>query len=645
MSSVNIGNQKVRHHWTSEVNSDDVMNLTREELLIGIYSGLELSKESTVSARCSSGIVKIADINGKAETNVEFQESFVLSLSEEAPYFCLRWEYKESSVDIYVEILALARDSILETDIVVGKAIFVAGEISYFNYCLRSEAPSYKINLTKKWFKVIPDDPYSNKVKVESAQFISDKLQGFGQILSGVFSVPVNNKRVDLLIVKDDGSLLIEEGIESANPMPNDYRGRFVIAEIYRYVGQTNIYDEDIKKVEWWIPEIKKNVEINNIKVKGNIEKIKNNKGGVYENLLFESWSGSQTGTIVISTNITFSQWDLFLNGRLRIFNNSKEYIFNFSFYINGSGNQFLNCDYIREKGEKIIRFKTCVKIDLGKVALVLGETTTNWINPCVIIEYIDVQYVTGDIRYLDNLFRGWESYITTSVLNATKETYFIDKNNKIGLISAYIYNNVPDTLLADGSVISKVSNPLYTELIDFLKTEAGEDTSHPYYHSDSDKAVLPDLRGRIIRGVDGVGLYRDKDGVRKSGNYQSDDNKEHTHSISGSTENATTGISASTNPTGAHTHTITDPGHRHRVCWGSQGNSAGAYNKAHTTQTDFYTLSSTTGISINSGGAHSHTVSITDSGHNHSISFDAGYTGSAEVTVKNISLYYRIFY
>jgi len=105
------------------------------------------------------------------------------------------------------------------------------------------------------------------------------------------------------------------------------------------------------------------------------------------------------------------------------------------------------------------------------------------------------------------------------------------NKIEEIGKVEAYIFKEIPGHLWCDGSTISDTSNPEYERLVYELKKEAGADSGHPYYHPDSDKAVLPDLRGAAIRGVD-IAANRDKDGVRKSGSYQADDNKDHTHTV-----------------------------------------------------------------------------------------------------------------
>lgn len=97
------------------------------------------------------------------------------------------------------------------------------------------------------------------------------------------------------------------------------------------------------------------------------------------------------------------------------------------------------------------------------------------------------------------------------------------------GRVQAFIMKNKIGWLWCDGAQINKLTNPEYTNLVGLLKLEAGGDPTHPYYNASADIAVLPNLKGAVIRGVDTV-ANRDKDGVRKSGGYQADDNKTHSH-------------------------------------------------------------------------------------------------------------------
>lgn len=114
-----------------------------------------------------------------------------------------------------------------------------------------------------------------------------------------------------------------------------------------------------------------------------------------------------------------------------------------------------------------------------------------------------------------------------------------------------------------------------------------------------------------------------------------------HTHTITTGTESAghTHTVSGTTASDGSHTHTITDPGHTHTITDsplynigydgpldGAGSDHASSQDGVITTRT---TTSSTVGISINSGGAHTHTFSATTGStsatHTHSGTTDNG--------------------
>ena len=69
--------------------------------------------------------------------------------------------------------------------------------------------------------------------------------------------------------------------------------------------------------------------------------------------------------------------------------------------------------------------------------------------------------------------------------------------------------------------------------------------------------------------------------------------------------------ITASTASAGAHTHTITDPGHAHSYVTDAAG-SSGTGGTGATVLENATTGSNTTGITVNSAGAHTHTVTAT---------------------------------
>ena len=92
-------------------------------------------------------------------------------------------------------------------------------------------------------------------------------------------------------------------------------------------------------------------------------------------------------------------------------------------------------------------------------------------------------------------------------------------------------------------------------------------------------------------------------------GTVQTNQNKAHTHAVSGSLTAGT----LSTDSGGSHVHTITDSGHVHTIDVGSSGGGTDAVTQGGFTVGATVTgpvNNAVTGITINSGGAHTHGIS-----------------------------------
>ncbi len=93
-------------------------------------------------------------------------------------------------------------------------------------------------------------------------------------------------------------------------------------------------------------------------------------------------------------------------------------------------------------------------------------------------------------------------------------------------------------------------------------------------------------------------------------GTYQTNQNLAHTHTVTGAPSAGT----LATVSDGAHVHTITDPGHVHAYSVHTTNGTLGTgttftYVDTAPGAVVPNTISSTTGISINSGGAHTHAI------------------------------------
>lgn len=156
--------------------------------------------------------------------------------------------------------------------------------------------------------------------------------------------------------------------------------------------------------------------------------------------------------------------------------------------------------------------------------------------------------------------------------------------------------------MLCDGRSLSR-SN--YAPLFDVVGTRFGSDDELTF--------KLPDYRGRVLgQPGQGTGL---------TSRTMGDAVGAETHTLTASQMPAHSHI-GTTQAGGAHTHTITDPGHTHsQTTINDDFNSSGADPPGFAadsagTRTWNNINSSTTGITVDSGGSHTHTfITSTEGG------------------------------
>lgn len=174
-----------------------------------------------------------------------------------------------------------------------------------------------------------------------------------------------------------------------------------------------------------------------------------------------------------------------------------------------------------------------------------------------------------------------------------------------IGTVVMHASDNIPDRwLLCNGQAVSRST---YGWLFNKIGTKYGAPSLTTFN--------VPDFRARFPRGLPTGGLS----GVAGNTGGQ----EQVTLSVTQLPSHAHGAGTLGANSAGAHTHAITDPGHDHGGETGNGPNDAGPYipgmcsgntnNDGLAVGTHNHTIpSGTTGITINSDGAHTHTVSGT---------------------------------
>lgn len=206
--------------------------------------------------------------------------------------------------------------------------------------------------------------------------------------------------------------------------------------------------------------------------------------------------------------------------------------------------------------------------------------------------------------------------------LNATTLSNVV---NFVGLVVPYAGSSAPTGwLICDGSAVSRTT---YANLFSIISTTFGTGDGSTTFG-------LPDLRGRVIAGIDNMGSTGTAgrltatsitnpttrgstggaDTVTLNQNQCALPSHAHTASaaVDGSHTHGTT--------ENAHNHTLTDPGHTHQYSapsvYGATSGGAGYANTPTTTTTTskltgITLAAATTGLSILAGGSHSHTITV----------------------------------
>ena len=153
--------------------------------------------------------------------------------------------------------------------------------------------------------------------------------------------------------------------------------------------------------------------------------------------------------------------------------------------------------------------------------------------------------------------------------------------------------------LKCNGAAVSRTT---YSDLFAIIGTTHGEGDGSSTFN-------VPDLRGEFVRGWDDS---RGVDSGRSFGSSQSDQNKQHNHTL--------------TDP--GHNHGINDPGHIHQVQYSNSDSGDGVIEESGTGLSGQEpTLSATTGITINNATTG---ISLANS-------------GGSEARPRNIAMMYVI--
>ncbi len=204
----------------------------------------------------------------------------------------------------------------------------------------------------------------------------------------------------------------------------------------------------------------------------------------------------------------------------------------------------------------------------------VLNNTTMNYVN---VVSTLSVQ---GNIR-TNSRFQTSVGFVDPEIGDIKMNVLATERNG---------------WLLCDGRAVSRST---YASLFAYIGTTFGSGDNVNTFN-------LPNTTGRILGGSSGTYPTGTSTGSYST-TLTASNLPGHTHS-------------GTVNADGTHTHSITDPGHTHtQYTINDDFNNSGGNNPSFSADSAGYRTwsninSSTTGISVNSGGSHTHTFT-TDSG------------------------------
>jgi len=170
--------------------------------------------------------------------------------------------------------------------------------------------------------------------------------------------------------------------------------------------------------------------------VEGNLELNGTLVGGtssarVYYNLLGARWGGAQTGALVIKTNVpqddhTMTQTKVILKRKYSSGYTNCEYLIS-GYWSTEANGGFQGRGYQAECND-IQRIRFMRSSESGKVAIVIGETTTSWSHPMVAVPEFLAHYGIASDNYADSwtasIVNDLSGYVNSDVVHSNSPIY-----------------------------------------------------------------------------------------------------------------------------------------------------------------------------------------------------------------------------
>lgn len=248
----NVGGQTVSLKFKAPGNSDEINRRFLNTRPVGIYTGGILTVSDGSHANISSLVCEIGD--GTYQVRIATSLTVNLAVASGTPYIILRWSYTGDTQD-YMELLAVASASVLDTDLVVGKCVFTAGSLSGFDYggsvTLHRSVPA----VHDLYLKVVPTAGSTLKALVMPGWIQGQQNSYFVPMQeTSALVPPVSNPKIYLVCLDDTGTISVDStGAEAVSPVEPNHKGKLVLAQILLSPGDAAITEDMITNVQAFV--------------------------------------------------------------------------------------------------------------------------------------------------------------------------------------------------------------------------------------------------------------------------------------------------------------------------------------------------------------------------------------------------------
>jgi len=296
----NIGNQTVSIIFFAPGQSSIVNRRHKSIRMLGIYSGGYVSFTPGINnVNISPLVCEVTD--GTHQVRVQTTSTVNIAVTSVNLYVVLRWNYTGSTSD-YMEILAVSTPA--TNDLIVGKCSFSGSPptLQGFSYEERTTPNTHDLFL-----KVEPTGETELRVRIRAGriQTTSADIDIVDQ-KSDLFTLPSANSKVYLVYIDSNGTVQIDSsGTEAVNPVPPNYKGKLVLAEVTLSSTDTNITKDKIKNVRGFIS---RPIDVDNSTIEFDFTtgklKVKGISGSQISSL-FGSWTDKDSlGNSLVKNNV-----------------------------------------------------------------------------------------------------------------------------------------------------------------------------------------------------------------------------------------------------------------------------------------------------------------------------------------------------